>query len=397
MRTPDRLSLPSAWLHSTACDIVEIQPQSGSQILDWALEVDAVVVVVDPIRLLTPMMLQSLRPVIASGRPIVVVVNGRAISTRSTEESIGLISESLRSIDATIPLSNIIVTESSLALRAYEALYTGLQRPDATPSTRSKAFEIFQHAYTSSDIGSLQRLLSGLIADGYQERTAISTVALALESAFISIASDRQQLREAEATVAELDAIGSRATAHARNISAVHRALDGALLEGSIDDELARAQHDVQHLFMTRFAWTALLLRLRIDDVGSELAAYINGTFGVNLEKQVSGPLSRDCNELMSSSYSKPGNWPRSRGSWTIKRTTLCAAWLCRLISPPVIHSLRRFCAITCPLSLSPSQSSPRRHCLTHFIDGVVSWSRFRSAHFSNLLAERLGPLWVWG
>ena len=289
--TPDHLIISSSWLQSSACDIVELRTTDSSSVLDNALSVDALVVVLDPYRLWTGDHLRQLRPLLVSGRPLVVVVNGRLpdnVKTTSVEASI---QESLKALGID-PASVIIhLVDASLASRALDALSEGLQRVDATPSTRSRAFETFQHAYLQSNIGALQKSLSVLVPDNYQSRTALSTAHLATAAALATTVSDLQALQSARDAVQTLREMSTHAISHVGNTSVINRGIDGGLIEGGVDDEIARARQELDQLFRDRFSWTSLIARLRLDEVGGELASYITQRFGKRLERQVCAVL----------------------------------------------------------------------------------------------------------
>jgi hypothetical protein len=103
-----------------------------------------------------------------------------------------------------------------------------------------------------------------------------------------ALASDRQALTEGWQTVRDLRRNSRQAITHAKNISVINRGIEGGRIEGGVDEELRRARRDIQQMFDGRLSWLGLVGRLRVDDVGSELAAYVSQEFGMELERQVS-------------------------------------------------------------------------------------------------------------
>jgi hypothetical protein len=172
-------------------------------------------------------------------------------------------------------------------LEAFTALSDGLQRIDASPSTRSKAFEIFQHAYLKSNVGRLQSTLATSTGN-FRLVTAASTLSMALDYIKATLDTDRQALAHGWQAVKDLRRSSRQAATHAKNTSVINRAIEGGRIEGGVDDELARARHDIQLSFDGKLSWLGLVGRLRVDDVGSEMGAYVAQRFGVELERQVS-------------------------------------------------------------------------------------------------------------
>lgn len=273
------LCLPSAWLQTSGCEILEILDQDADNVITSALGADTVVFVVDPLRLTSTVLGEDLRSLLDSARPVIIVVNGA-------------IPESLSPSAVRERLSNdqVVFTDSALALGALDALSEGLRRTDASPSARSRAFETFQHAYLESNIGLLQTALAESVKQDYQSRTAISSLTLAKDFLSSTLANDRRSLDSARGAVTELRRTARHASTHAKNISVINRAIEGGRIQGGVDDEVAQARQDIQTLFDGKYSWLGLVGRLRLDDVGADLASYIARQFGNGLEKQVGRP-----------------------------------------------------------------------------------------------------------
>jgi hypothetical protein len=284
--TAQRLRLPLSWLEQTSSELTELSADDTESSFTAALAADHIVLVVDPIQLLTTDIATSLKPLLASERPVTVVVNGPLPQSTSFE--------SIREkISAQVGLGNaaeILFTDSSLSLQAFAALSEGLQRTDASPSSRSKAFEVFQHAYLKSNVGRLQSTLSNPTTESFQTQTAISTLKIAVEYIKNTLTSDRQALTDGWETVRSLRRKSRQAITHAKNISVISRGIEGGRIEGGVDEELRRARHDIQQMFDGKLSWLGLVGRLRVDDVGSVMAAYVAQEFGRELERQVRRP-----------------------------------------------------------------------------------------------------------
>lgn len=287
-RTPDHVSIPSTWLRNSGCDLLEIHSSSSVRQLDAALTADALVLVVDPFTLGSIDQLLELQSVLCSSRPAIVVVNGDLPESISEKNAVCTIQERFASMGHTLSDLRIYFTNSASALKAVEALHDGLRQSDASPSRRSKAFELFQHSYLKSRVAPLQSAISGLLDNDYQSQTALSTVVLATNAIATTLAQDREDLNDARRTVEKLKIEAVRVERHASNVSVITRTLDGGLVEGGVDDEVGRARQAIETLFRGRFAWTNLLVRLSVDDVGTELASYISRNFAAGLERQVS-------------------------------------------------------------------------------------------------------------
>jgi hypothetical protein len=286
--SPRKLRLPSAWLKASGCEIIEIHSRDAEDAYTAALGADVVVLVVDPIRLLSTNLAERLRPLLVSGRPVIVNVNGTLPETLTPT----MIRERLGQ-------AQILFTNSALALKALDALSEGLQRTD---SSRAKAFETFQHAYLESNIGHLQKTLSESVPNDYRLRTALSSLSLANDFISSTLEGDRHSLVPARSAVTDLRRTARHATTHAKNISVINRAIEGGRIQGGVDDEVAQARHDIQTLFDGKYSWLGLVGRLRVDDVGADLAAYIARQFGNGLEKQVRRPVGKTADDRLSTS-----------------------------------------------------------------------------------------------
>jgi hypothetical protein len=280
--TAQSLCLPLSWLDQAGSELVEISADKPEAIVTAALSADSIVLVIDPIRLLDSTTAASLQSFSTSGRLVTVVVNGplpRAASVESIRQTI------TANLGDTV---DIVYTDSALALQAFAALSEGLQRADASPSTRSRAFEVFQHAYLKSNIGQLQSILSIPVSAEVQTTTATSTLSMAVDHIKATLANDRQSLNEARQVITDLRRSSRQATSHAKNISVINRGIEGGRIEGGVDEELRRARHDIQQMFDGKLSWLGLVGRLRVDDVSSEMGAYVSQEFGVELERQAS-------------------------------------------------------------------------------------------------------------
>lgn len=284
--TAQELRLPLSWLEQTGSELSELSADDTQSAFTAALAADHVVLVVDPIQLLTTDIAASLKPLLAAERPVTIVVNGPLPQSTSFEAIRDKISTQVDLGNST----QILFTDSSLSLQAFAALSEGLQRTDASPSSRSKAFEVFQHAYLKSNVGRLQSTLSSSATENYQTQTAISTLKIAVEFIKNTLASDRQALADGWDTVRDLRRKSRQAVTHAKNISVISRGIEGGRIEGGVDEELRRARHDIQQMFDGKLSWLGLVGRLRVDDVGSVMAAYVAQEFGRELERQVSSP-----------------------------------------------------------------------------------------------------------
>lgn len=280
------MRLPLSWLEQTDTEITEVSAGDHEANLTAALAADHVVLVVNPVQLLATHTAESLRQLFTSGRPVTIVVNGvlpQSSSFDSVRERLASQGELSETVD-------VLFTDSSLSLQAFSALAEGLKHAEASPSSRSRAFELFQHSYLKSNIGRLQSTLSDPVTEDYQMLTAASTLLVTIDYIKMALYSDRQALTGCRQTVSELRRYSRQAITHAKNISVINRGIEGGRIEGGVDEELRRARHDIQQMFDGKLSWLGLVGRLRVDDVGSLMAAYVSQEFGTELERQASHP-----------------------------------------------------------------------------------------------------------
>jgi hypothetical protein len=146
-----------------------------------------------------------------------------------------------------------------------------------------------------------------------------------------TLAADRQALIEGWQTVRDLRRKSRQAISHAKNISVINRGIEGGRIEGGVDEELRRARHDIQQMFDGKLSWLGLVGRLRVDDVGSVIAAYVSQEFGKELERQVS----RIGNAVLTNRlYTRLASYHNFGGIWTWKPIPQYGKWPPRPAAP---------------------------------------------------------------
>lgn len=211
------------------------------------------------------------------------------------------------------PASSILFVRASRALRALDALATGLNVEGALSHARAEAFDTFQRDFLRSGIGPLQSSLLSITSQNShpQLSTALDTAHLALDYATSAVSADRTATQAASRMVDELRHSASGAALKARHASVVNRGIEGGVVEGDVQYEMDRARIALEEGFNGRWNWLALIARLRVDDVGMEIGAYLDRRFGKILEQQVS---KTSCPSIYTSrSSSRPASSHRSK------------------------------------------------------------------------------------
>jgi hypothetical protein len=173
------------------------------------------------------------------------------------------------------------------ALHALDALAAGLEH---TSSNQTRAFDTFQTEFLSSQIGPLQFTLLNHTATNPlpQLVTAQSIANLALSYISETIDVDRESTKQAVSTVSDLRHQAGRAAQRARHLSVVNRGIESGVVEGGVEQEMEETRRELDNGFKGRWSWLNLVGKLRVDDVGGEVAVYFERTFGRDLERQVS-------------------------------------------------------------------------------------------------------------
>lgn len=286
-RLPGKLTVPSSFLSQSGADVVEIQP--GPDAVAHTLAADAVVLVLDPIRLTaTPALKDVLAPALAKGN-VHFVVNG-TLPPSATEEMVrAALAEQLKHITVPgtpHPSYDLSFVNAAAALRAASALSAALGS-DAAGGAKAKAFATFQRDFVGSAIGPLRGTLLTAIPPGYQLRTAENTAHQAIAYTESVLASDRNVLLSASDVVADLRAEATSGAGKARRLSVVTKGVSSGVVEGSIDSSVAQAKADIQQLFDGRLSWLGLVARLRVDDVGADIGSYISRQFCADTQRQL--------------------------------------------------------------------------------------------------------------
>lgn len=185
---------------------------------------------------------------------------------------------------------SISFVRAEKALRALDALAVGLEADGVISRSRTEAFDTFQRQFQRSHVGPLQASLISAARSiaTPQLSTAISTADLALAYIASTISADRTATRTAARTVTDLRHAAEQGGVKARHASIVNRGIAGGTVDGDVQYEMNQARRDLEDGFRRRWAWVSLIGRLRVDDVGSEVSAYLHRQLGRNLERQVS-------------------------------------------------------------------------------------------------------------
>ncbi|KIR58036.1 hypothetical protein I314_06001 [Cryptococcus bacillisporus CA1873] len=315
-REPESLSLPSSWLQATGYDVVEVNIGNleSDPIISTLLSTDALVIVLDPIRLTSTPQLSPILPYLLARSPVHFVVNGHLPSGFSKSSVEQTLREQLKQVTIE-PLDDVHYDPSILkvsfvqaekALTALEALSSGLSKA-ASPGTKAEAFEVFQREFIQSHVGLLQSILHQTLSNNASPQLSTARQVTALALMYISnvILSDRDVARAATHTVSTLRRTAQEGATKAKHMSVATRGVDGALVEGEVKYEMEKIKSQIESSFQGRLSWLGLLGRLRVDDVALELGGFVGSRFAVDLERQVvfeSGQLSHLQSSLSSSS-----------------------------------------------------------------------------------------------
>ncbi|OXC65339.1 hypothetical protein AYX13_05582 [Cryptococcus neoformans] len=315
-REPQSLSLSSSWLQATGYDVVEVNLRNleTDAVISTLLSTDALVVVLDPIRLTSTPQLSPILSQLLARSPIHFVVNGHLPSGVSQSSIEHTLHEQLKQVTIE-PLDDVHYDPAALkvsfvqaekALMALEALSSGLTKA-ASSATKAEAFEVFQREFIQSHVGPLQSTLHQTLSNSGspQLSTAKQVATLALTHISNVILSDRDVARSATHTVSKLRRAAHEGAAKAKHMSVATRGVNGALVEGEVRYEMEKIKSQIESSFQRRLSWLGLLGRLRVDDVALELGGFVGSRFAVDLERQMvfeSGQLSHLQSSLSSSS-----------------------------------------------------------------------------------------------
>ncbi|WVR04094.1 hypothetical protein IAU60_001093 [Kwoniella sp. DSM 27419] len=298
VREPEALTLSSAWLQTTGYDVVEVNSGDPQETLSTLLRTDALVFVVDPIRLLDTPLISALLPAVLSRGGAHIVINGELPPNNSEISLITRLRDQLRKVEVEPvdgrpfdPASvNVSFVRAEAALLALDALAMGLNSHGPSNSAaKTRAFDVFQKEFLASHMGPLQAsLVRALKANTHpQLTTARQTAALALAHVEEIITADRDIVRTASHTVTELRRTALQGASKAKHLSVASRGIEGGLVEGGVQHEMEKVRIGLEQRLEGRLNWLGLVGRARVDDVAAELGTFLTSRFGVDLERQV--------------------------------------------------------------------------------------------------------------
>ncbi|WVF66729.1 hypothetical protein IAT40_001471 [Kwoniella sp. CBS 6097] len=298
----ESLVISSSWLQTTGYDVIEVNTKEADETISTLLRTDSLLVVLDPIRLTdTPKLKPILSSILSRGNAH-FVINGylppntsQASIEATLKEQLAKLIPNANSQEATATATatanfSVSFVNAQSALQALEALATGLQDHGPTSSSaKTRAFEVFQNQFLASQIGPLQSsLINSLKTESHPQLTTARTVStLAVAHVEDIIASDRDVVKEASHTVSELRRSAQHGATKAKHLSVASRGIEGGLVEGGVDHEMAKVKSGLEERFAGRLTWLSLVGRARVDDVASELGTYLGTRFGVDLERQI--------------------------------------------------------------------------------------------------------------
>lgn len=258
-------------------------PQAESQLLAC----DAVALVLDPVRLAKAPSLEKMLPLALGKGHVQFIVNGPLPPHISEESLRKTLDKQLAAIAVPTGCKSYDVTfvQADRALRALDALAGALSGSEG--SSKSLAFDVFQHDFLASNIGPLQTSLMHLAPEDYQLATAASTTRLALAYTNGVVASDRDVLRQASDVVSALRREAVDGSGKARRLSVVSRGSSSGIVDGSVDASVRTNKLDLEQLFKGRLSWLAILARLRVDDVNGDIGGYIARNFARDIEQEL--------------------------------------------------------------------------------------------------------------
>jgi hypothetical protein len=233
--TPGALQCTSSYLRHS--DLVEVRTTDP---LTSLLKCDTVLIIVDPIRLTTPI---QFLPSLSNA---VVIVNGQSSQTTAA-----------------------ICVQAKLALEALRSLATAME----DPRSRTAALDKYQQQYLASNI-------SAIVASEHGQNP---TVSLTLDYIHATLDSDRTTTRSVARTISDLRRTATQAASRAKHLSVVAKGISGGVVEGSVTHEIDLDRRTLQGHFRS-LPWLRLLTG-RGDDVAAEI-----GSFNIarGLEQRVS-------------------------------------------------------------------------------------------------------------
>jgi hypothetical protein len=263
------------------------------EILTRLLATDITLIVLDPIRLLDTPTLSRVVPLLLKRGNVQFVVNGH-LPPGATQQRIrdllrAAIEQHLSALGLQVTHSDIHFVQAESALSSLDALASGLSETSSS-SARVQSFDAYQDGFVRSNLGSLQRTLSETTAalPIPQSSTAQHIASLAIEYITSVIENDRKIADSAARTVSDLRHSAEDAASKAKHLSIISMGIQGGVVAEGVDHEAVVVRRELEEKFNGKWSWLALVARLRVDDVGAELATDIERNLAVRLSRQVS-------------------------------------------------------------------------------------------------------------
>lgn len=289
-------STDSPFLQNAGYDIMEISP-TAPDIPSLLLSADATVVVVDPIRLLDSPFMTRLLPIIFAGHPLHIVVNGDIPSGTSPSALQDVVqsrinqwlADSGNNNESNFNRPRIFFVHADKALHAINFMALGATQDPSSSTDHARAVALYQTTFAESNLGPF---LTSLVAQCRaapmpQLSSAYRLASLALDHARSVIMADRRTTDSAGRTVAELRRSARQSISRARHMSVITKSIEGGIIAEGVETEMTALKLEMQERFKDRWSWLALVLRLRVDDVGVEVGGHVQQFLGSTLARTV--------------------------------------------------------------------------------------------------------------
>ena len=250
-REVNSLTVAAPWLRDANAHLVEITSRNPPEALSALLKTDTCLLVLDPLRLLTPRLAELVRGI--AGKPINIIIDGALPGRAAPGGAMAARQRILTRLSAQwtsatdVPLPEVHFLDSEAGITAIHAL-----RLSIDPSTPAAPdFDAFQAPYLASNLGATsQNVLHALRALHTEETRTRSAEHVARQA--------RRYVSRVLAQAAD-EALRVRAEAEELRARAAHEAVVVGRMEAAreekVRDELGRARAEVEGVFRGVRIW----------------------------------------------------------------------------------------------------------------------------------------------
>lgn len=278
-REVNSLTVAAPWLRDANAHLTEITSRNPPETLSALLKTDTCILVLDPLRLFTPHIIEIVRAI--AGKPMSLIIDGPLPGRAAPGGAMAARQRILTRLSAQwtaatdVPLPEVHFLDSEAGITAIHALRLSID--PATPAAPD--FEAFQAPYLASNLGATsQNVLHAL--------RALNTEAARSKSAEHVARQARGYVARVLAQAAD-EALRVRAEAEELRARAAHEAVVvgqmEARREAKVREELGRARGEVEGVLRGVRVWGP-----GVEGVGEAVGRVVQGRWGQGIAQQVS-------------------------------------------------------------------------------------------------------------